>query len=983
MKHCFTFLTALLLSLTLVFAQQTITGSVRDEGGQPIPGVTVTEKGTPNVVSTNSSGVFTIRVAGPNSTLVFSSLGLAEVEAPVAGRQTVDVTLSASQSRLDEVIITGYSTQRRGNVTASVVTVDGESLKQTVASPSVGNLLQGKVAGVDVVAGTGRPGDNPNIRIRGRSSITSETAALWVIDGVIAHGTPNINPQDIETISVLKDGAATTQYGSRGVNGVIVVTTKRAKETGAGTISANLRTGSSYFNQGNFELMNSQQLYDMFSQFSNQSAVPANITPDILQTDYDWVDNGTQGGALNDLSLSYVGRTDKASIYTGGNYYKEEGSVKGYSYERLSGRLNVDYDITEKITFKPKINATYTSTDSRQHSLYQMYLNMPWDNPYATDGSVRNPQAGGITWYGRDNSNYLYDLQYNYGNSQILDIQSNLDFEYRISDAFTFVSSNNAAFYTSNGLSYTDPQSNSGLADNGRINNSNARRIVRFTNQMLRYNKRIEKHQINAFAAYEYNDYVYQGFNATGKGIVPGSQILDVASEPQNIEGTKNDYAFQSIMAQAEYSFDDRYNFQGSIRRDGSSRFGQERKYGNFFALSGAWNIHNESFFEVTALDYLRLKASYGLVGNVPTAYYASYSLFNLNAQYNGIPGGQMGQLGNDFVTWESSRDANIGLEFGLLNRVNFTLDIYNKNTDGLLHFVQLPSTAGWSGYYSNIGAVRNRGIEASVGANIFGPSSEFQWRADFNIAFNRNQIQELYNNQDLPANDIKRYSEGRDIDSYFMRKWAGVNPADGTPQWERIDPTTGEVTLVSNFNQATLQYLDKTATPNFVGGLTSSMEYKSIYLNANFAFNQGAYAYNRGRQLFDADGAYPYYNQIVLRDGWSRWTPENTNATHPQLVYNSQSASNGVSSRYLEDASFIRLRNITLGYRLPQSFVQRLNLQAVDLYVSGDNLWTSTNFSGVDPEAALYPSMVIGQGDATSQYPAPKRYLFGINVSF
>lgn len=963
------------LSFKLASQQEVVRGKVTSIGNEPLAGVSVVEKNTQNGTTTNEDGEFSISVSGSSSILVFSYIGAESQEVTVGTQTYITVTLDLSDGILDEIVVTGYSSQRRGNITASVVTVDANELKKTVASPSVGNMLQGKVAGADIIAGTGRPGENPTIRIRGRSTISSETGILWVVDGVIAHGTPNINPNDVESISVLKDGAATTQYGSRGVNGVIVVTTKRAKEVGPGTITANLRTGTSSYNQGNFRLMNGQQLYDLFQEFSNQSALPTNISPELQQADYDWLDNGTQAGRLNDFSLTYTGKTDRASIYAGGNYYKEEGSVKGYEYERLSARLNIDYDVTNKVTFKPKINVTYTSDESREHSLYQMYLNLPWDNPYNTDGSIKNPQAGGITWYGRDNSNYLYDLQYNYGESDIFDVQSNLDFEYRISDRFTFVSTNNAAYYHSAGLSYVDPQSNSGLGDAGRVSNSTAKRIVRFTNQMLRYNTSIDKHRVSAFTAYEYNDYVYQGFGATGKGIVPGSTILDATSEPQGINGTKNDYAYQSVMAQGEYNYDDRYSFQASFRRDGSSRFGRDTQYGNFWAVSGAWNVHNERFFDVDAFNYLRLKASHGLVGNVPTALYASYSLYTLDAQYAGVPAGQMGQLGNNLVTWESTKASNIALEFGLYNRLNVTFEAYDKNTNDLLHRVVLPGTAGWAGYWANIGAVRNQGVELSIGADILPSASPFQWNLNFNIARNVNEVKELYNNQDIP-NDNQRISEGRDINSWYIRKWVGVDPENGNPQWERIDPTTGEVSIVNVFNQASLQFIDETSTPDFYGGFTSSMEYKNVYLNANFAFSKGAYAYHSARQLFDADGAYPYYNQIVLRDGWSRWTPTNTDATHPLPVYNSQNASNGISSRYIEDASFIRLRNVTLGYRLPSTVSDKLGVKGIDVFLSGDNLWISTKFSGIDPEAALF-------GDATSQYPAPKRVLFGLNFSF
>ncbi|MFD2598038.1 SusC/RagA family TonB-linked outer membrane protein [Sphingobacterium corticis] len=985
MKKFLLFTWLFLLIGQFAYAQVDVFGQIMDAKGVLLPGVSVSEKSDPNnAVSTDASGVFRIRLSNEQSILAIYSLGFERQEIVVGAARKLTITLYAGEAHLDEVIVTGYTTQKRSEITASITTISSEELLNAPASHSAANLLQGKAAGVDVMTQTGRPGSIPTVRIRGRSSISSQTEALWVVDGVIASSIPDINPNDIESMSILKDGAATSQYGSRGVNGVVVVTTKRAKQLDTGQLTANLSMGSSHFNPDNFRVMTGEELKTMFTQFTNQEAIPP--TPEsVLNGDFDWFKNGTQAGRLNNFNTSYIGKSERASIFTSASYYKEEGSVKGFKYDRFSGRLNVDYALTDRLLFKPKINMTYTESDQREHSIYQMYLNLPWDSPYADDGSVLNPRRGNVTWLGRDYSNYLFDLQYNYSTSNTFNIQSNIDFEYKFNDQFTFASSNNLSYLNGEGLTYIDPKSDAGLAENGLLGNNAHRQTSRFSNQMLRYKNNFDKHAIQAFVAYEYTDYNSKSLSALGKGIVPGSQILDITSAPQSIGGTRNEYAFQSGMLQAEYSYDDRYSFQGSIRRDGSSRFGTNKRYGTFFAISGAWNIQNEAFFDVNAINFLRLRSSYGQVGNVPNSFYASHSLFSLHAQYASAPGGGMSQLGNSAVSWETSKNTNIGLEIGFLKRFDSTIELYNNNTDGLLQFVSLPSTAGWSGYWENVGAVRNRGLEASLGASLLPSTYAFQWRLDFNIAFNRNKISALYKDQDIPAGNMRR-SVGRDIDSYFMRKWVGVNPENGDPLWEKVDPATGEIEVTNNYNQATLQFVNKTATPKYQGGLSSAMSYKNFYLNAMFAFTKGAWAYNSGRQLFDADGAYPYYNQMALINGWSRWTPENTDATHPRLIYNSQNASNGVSSRYLEDASLLRLRTLSLGYRLPQSLAKKLSLSGLDLYISGDNLWSVTKFSGLDPEGVLAVSASRnpdGDGDATAQYPTPKRILFGVNISF
>ncbi|MGO1520858.1 MAG: SusC/RagA family TonB-linked outer membrane protein [Sphingobacterium sp.] len=972
-------------STEILRTQQEVSGTVTSEEG-PLAGVTVSVKQDPaRATTTDQSGAFTVS-ATEGEILVFSTIGYQGAEITVADSE-VHVQLTSSQELIDEVVVTGYSTQKKGEISASIATIDQKQLKDT-KSPNVSNLLQGKVAGVDVSSGSGQPGQGANIRIRGRNSISSGTAPLWVVDGVIAHGVPNINPNDIQTISVLKDAAATTQYGSRGTNGVIVVTTKSATHAGDGVFSVNLSTGTSRFNKGKVKLMNSQELWDLYQSFDNQNAIPNNISEEVLNNDYNWLDNGTQAGWLQDLSASYMGRTEKTSVFTSVNYYNEEGSIKGYDYNRLSARLNVDHKLSDRITFKPKINATYTSTDSRQHSLYDMMLYMPWDSPYMDDGSLKNPQMEGTSslynLYGRDGRNYLYDLQHNYGEGRTFDIQSNLDFSYKISDHFTFESMNNLAYYNATSMNYEDPLSNSGRSNKGTINQHADKRIVRFFNQMLKYNETFGKHTVSALAGYEYSDYTYQSVGLTGKGIAPGSVIVGNAAEVLSKSGTKNDYAFQSGIIQANYGYDDRYNAQVSYRLDGSSRFGLDSQYGSFYAVSGAWNLHNEAFFNTPSINTLRVRGSFGTVGNVPNNYYASYSTYGLNAQYNGEPAAILGQFQNSQVSWERAKDANLGVELGLLNRFNLTVDLYNKNVDGLLYFVQFPSTAGWSGYWENIGAIRNRGVEVALSGDVV-QTNDFVWNLGVNFSHNQNRILELKDGMDIPKNDLRRFSQGRDIDSWYMRKWMGVNPENGDPLWEMIDPETGETSTTSDYNAASLQFVGA-GTPKLQGGVSSFMSYKGFTLNATAAFITGATTYNAARQYFDADGAYPSYNQMALRDDWSRWTPDNPNATHPVASYNNNSGSNKVSSRYLETASFFRLRNVTLGYNVSDPLASRLKLKGLGLFLSADNLWTATKFTGFDPESAIVgndDSPDKTSGDATAQYPAPKRIVFGLNVTF
>lgn len=949
------------------------TGILKDSDGLPESDVEVKLKGTDKVVYTDLDGNFEIDakvgdiliIKGKEITVSSSLLGDLSSYFTNPDNDTVD---------LETAVVTGYSTQRKEEITASVGTVSAKDLVDS-KSPNITNLLQGKVAGVNIISGSGRPGSTATMRVRGRTSISADTGALWVVDGVIFHGTPTINPSDVETVSILKDAAATSQYGSRGANGVVIVTTKRGRGKGL-TVNVDYSSSWNKFNNGNFEVMNGKQLYDNFQIMQGAPTLPTELE----NTNFDWLKNGTKIGIVQDANVSISSNSDKTNLYATINYFNEEGTVKGYDYERLTTRLNIDHKLTEKFIFKPKLNASYITTENREHSLYGMYMNMPWDNPFLSNGRPVNPREdeanGNISrWYGRDYSNYYYDLQTNYGTSEIFDIQANLDFQWKISNAFTFESTNNVQYYNNTSMSYTDPKSISGSSYDGQVYQFSDKRIVRLFNQMIRFNKKVDLHSFNAYVAYEYSDYDYKSLNGTKQGITPGSEILDNGANPFAVGGTRNDYAFQAGLAQFNYGFDGRFYAQASYRLDGSSRFGKNNRYAHFYAFSGGWNINNEAFLKDSeSITNLKLRASYGVVGNAGTNYYMQYGLYNLNGQYNGQPALVQGQYANPDVTWETTKDANIGLEIGLYDRFNFTVDVYNKNTDKLLHFVRFPDTSGWTGYMDNIGKVNNKGIEFSVNASIFRPTSEFQWNVGFNIATNKNEVKELYNNQAI--NDgLQRREVGRDINSWYMRKWVGVDAETGNPLWERIDPTTGEVTNVTNWNNATLQFVGKTS-PDYFGGFNTNFSYKGFVLSADFVYSKGGLAYNAGRELFDSDGAYPYYNQMQLQEGWSRWTPENTNATHPKLIFNNTSLSNKQSSRYLEDASFLRMRNVRLGYNFKENIVSKLGVKSLGIYISGDNLWTSTDYSGADIEAVI-------SGDTTSNYPNPKRFTLGVNLTF
>lgn len=863
---------------------------------------------------------------------------------------------------------------KKSDVTASVATVESKDLNR-VAAPNVSTLLQGKASGVQIVQSTGRPGANSDVRIRGVASTGGNTSPLWVVDGVIMHGTPNINPHEIESVSVLKDASATALYGSRGANGVIQVTT-RSGQRGVTSVSISTRTGFSDFSMGNFKLMNSQQLYDYYQMFGNPDRIPSGITADVTANDFNWLKNGTQTGITQDHNITLTGGGEKSRTFFTLGYYNETGSVKGYEYDRVSFRLNHDYNVSEKFILKPKISANYNKYSDRQHSLYDMYLNMPWDNPYNSDGSLINPQASGFSgkWYGRDNRNYLYNLQYNYGKSNEFNLMGNFDFEFSILPKLKFISTNSTTLYYSDGLTYVDPKSTAGVATRGQLSKSNAKRYTNLTNQTLKYSDVFGAHSLNAQLAYEFNNYKYQDDSATGEGIVAGSQILGNTSKPRTIGGTANDYALQSLFLTADYAYGGKYVVEGSVRRDGASNFGLNTKYGMFYSGSVAWNVHEEAFFKNDIVNVLKLRASYGSLGNRPSSLYPQYELYGLGYTYNAAPAIVPSQLGNEDLEWEKSYQTNFGLDVRVFDRLSLTLEYYIKNTSDLLYFVTLPATVGYTGYWENIGGIRNKGFEANFSWDAFRKENGFNLTVGGNIGVNRNEITEVYNDNSV-IRSTKITKVGEDFNSWYMRKWAGVDPATGNPLWEVVNPTTGEISTTTNYNQATLQIVG-TSSPDFFGGFFLNGSYKQFNFGADFTFSKGGLVYNASRELFDSEGAYPTYNQMQLADGWSRWQQAGDVATHPRALYGGNNNSNKTSSRYLEDGSYLRLRNVRVGYTLPEDVTQKLRMKMFEIYASFDNLWTTTKYSGTDPEGGI-------DGVISSQYPISKKMSIGLNLTF
>lgn len=951
--------------------------------GEPIISANVLVKGTLNGISTDLDGNFELEVP-EGAMLEVSYIGYLKSEVKAQTGKMI-IKIKEDTQALEEVVVVGYGVQKKESLTGAMQVVKQDKLLD-ITTPSAENLLSGKAPGVYVNSGSGQPGATGKIVIRGKATVNGGTDPLWVIDGVlVGDGSGNLNPMDIESISVLKDAASTAIYGSMGANGVIVVTTKKGK-SGKATISLSAKTGITQLNKGGFSVMNGSELYDYYKSFSNQESIQfPQYTEDLRNKNFDWWDCATHLGIAQDYNLSISGGTDKMKSYLSLGIYDESGAVKGYDLTRYNFRYNVDYQVNDWLKIKPSVWGARRDVDDKQHAVGSMYSCLPWDSPYDEDGNLYQ-ESQPVEWVSPKMGNYLYDLQWNYGKTTSYEFMGNFDFDIKITDWLTFSSVNNYKYGNSAQKTYTDPRSSGGKADNGLLKDYKSEYNRLYTNHLLRFNKLFGKHSVNAILAYEFNSYSGTVTSQTASGFPAGFSVADVATTPKAVAGSQNEWAVQSYFLNANYSYDNKYLAQFSLRRDGASNFGENARYGTFFSVSGGWNINREAFFHADWVNLLKLRASYGSVGARPASLYPQYALYTISGGYNGVPGAMMSQIGNKDLTWEKTYTFGVGVDAVLFDRLTINLDYYQKKTTDLLYNVPVSAVTGWSVNYKNIGEVQNKGVEMTVSADVL-KTKDWNWNISANIAKNTNKIKKLYgddpeiiisNGQSavVGASD-KILKPGYDIDSWYTTEWAGVDPANGDPLWYMTDEDGNRVTTNSYSKASANRVICGSSTPDFYGGFSTNLTWRDFDLSAIFGYSVGGKLYNYMRMEFDSDGAYTDRNQMKLKDGWSRWEKEGDIATHPLPVYGNKSNSNSTSSRYLEDASYLRLRNLTIGYNIPvKKFISNLRV-----YASGENLFVISGFSGIDPEV---PPLNNGKGTgvATSVYPQTRKFMFGLNIT-
>lgn len=981
--------------------QRTISGKITDPNNQPLEGVSVAVKGLNLGTTSNDVGEFTLTINNQPGqlTLVFSMIGYKTREVDITS-SFVNVILEEEATTLEDVVVVGYTSVKRSSLTSSVVTLQSEALTENVTH-DLGSMLQGKAAGLMVTNSSGAPGSSAQMRIRGVGTITAGQSPLIVVDG-IPGGT--YDPNDVENVTILKDVGSTAIYGADGANGVIVITTKHGRRNQAPEINfrTNIATTNALF--GRFKPMDGAELYDLWATWGIPN-FESNYPQSLRQQNYDWLNNTFKQGHAQQYYASVSGGTENISYMASVNHFNQKGTMPGTSYRRSNIRMNFDVRLAPTFDMSIRMNMRENKTDNLwSYTFSEMaYRGIPWDNPFNADGSpvdISGTPVADKTWYYANRQNPWHGMQYNYDRAGGTDMNLDIVFNWQILPWLT--ATNTTRLGRSQGWSkvYYDARDASqtwnGITQGSRVQDNATYPLGSYGNTtLLKTDHRLGAHHLAGLLGYVFDE--SQGsysFGATGEQQPTGIDVVSAgaASSMRATGGYATPSAGWSAFAQMNYSFAEKYLATVSFRADANTRFAPGRRVGYFPAASAGWLISNEDFLAGNdVLTFLKLRGSYGLTGNSSIGDFVYLDAFSFSGvTYLGAPGAQPTRLANNNLGWESAIMASAGIDFRFFTWLDGSIDVYkNRNKDLLFAAPVAPST-GFYSYTRNIGEVSNKGIEFALNT-INVNKHNWKWTTSFNIGFNKNTVEKLPSDEPgKPGTPImvgsadaarQRMEEGKELYGWYMQEWRGVDPDNGDPLWTAED---GGVT--NDYVNAKVDWLGSSPNPKFSGGLQNTVSFKGFSLGANIFFLYGNTIYNGARSSMDNDGRQAQYNQISLDNdlGWSRWQAPGDVATHPLPVYGGNKNSSAASSRFLEDGSFLRLRNVNIGYDFSRTLLRDLGVKNARVFLSGDNLLTLSKFSGADPETNLSSSGINSvAGSVDWIYPVNRTFSFGIELKF
>ena len=1005
---------ALIFMAQLGFAQTiTVTGQVIDASdGQPLIGAGVLVSNGGGTI-TDYDGKYVIQ-APSGATLTFSSLGYLPETQAIDGRTVINVSLSPDSEALEEVVVLGFTSQKKAELTSAVVSMDAEKLTD-VTTADVGNMLQGKVAGVMVMNSTGQPGASADIRIRGTGSITAGAGPLYVVDGV-AGG--SFNPNDIETLTVLKDASATALYGAAAAGGVIVVTTKSAKQDKV-QVNFKASAGVKKALTGRFKPMDSYEMYDFCKILYKGGIKTMAPAEDNLDTqNFNWINAVFNTGFVRNYYASASGKAGKVNYYVSMDHYNEQGTMINTGYKRTAARMNLSAPITDRLMMNVRFNYSKDYTDSEKWRTREAaYTMMPFDVPYVMDedgnytkepllvnSNVRSDNKK--KWYSKNTYNILHNEQYDYATSHGEGLTGDIQLVWNVNDWLTLTSTNR--YDSSNYYSeeYYDPRAMEVENNKGGLVNGDGEWNGWGTTNLAKFHKVLGGGDFNAVLGWEYSKGYSRNLSASGERFPAGQRSLsNCATDSKQAEGSDYHTRAWALLSQAQYSYLGKYIATASLRYDESYKFGPLNRGGFFPGISGAWVVSNEDFMKNNkGFSFLKLRAGFGKTGNDNIRAFQYQDTFALTAQYNNKVSAFLERQANFNLGWEEAYMTSFGIDATTRKGINTTVDFYNTLNTRLLLDKPLPPSSGFFSVMDNVGKVRNMGVELAVDGTVF-KTGDLSVDMGFNVGVNQNRVIELPDHADMPltrSEVTQLVSEGQQIYSWYMPKWMGVNVEDGKPQWEHIvtqeeldfgfyeGHVAGDRVLTSTYGDATPQIVGS-ASPWLTGGFNFGVKWKNFSLTSNSSFVVGNKIFNRTRwAIMDTDGAQQQYNQQSLNNGlgWVRWKdgdPDGTNykATHPEAKKGGNSQAHELSSRYLEDGSFFRLRNVTLSYDIPQKTLDKAKMSAARVYLSADNLFTYTRFSGMDPEVNLEVGSYSLPGMYSDIYPVPMSIVLGVDIKF
>ena len=1018
--------------VTGLFQTTTITGKIVDEQNMGLPGVTVQLKGSSTVTTTSSNGNYSISVPDKGAVLVFSYIGLISQEKAVGTGSVINVKMTASAETLEETVIVAYGTQRKKDLTGSVSTISGESLTDLPSTINLEQALQGRAAGVQVIQETGQPGGATKVRIRGASSLLGSNQPLYIVDGVpvVAEGNipdnsnvvnttlireglssplNNISPNDIESMTVLKDASATSIYGSRAANGVVIITTKKGSATKGPVYSFN--TSVSYQEAQTVDVLNADQFRELWTEAANNSTSTATIPQQMRNGTYfkdantNWEKEVSMQNPLSRIAnFSASGGNEKMRYYTSIGTTNHDGTFANSGFERNNLLLNLDFQASAALKFGTSINLSTSTQDSPDGTLfsriYTFRPDLPVYNPDGTftfsDGmSSENPVA--LSKAGNTNkTNLLIGSVFGELNfAKYFILKSTLSINYNTGYLKTFYPSQTArgGWLRASGEGTGFGQQNSSQATSHLWEN------------ILTYNQRIGNHNIEGIAGAAWQGNQNEYMSASGMGFPQNDILNNLSSATSNflISSSRNQSGLVSFFGRVNYGYADKYLLSLSARTDGSSKFAVENKWAFFPTVSAAWRLSEEKFLKnVAFLDELKLRGSIGLTGQQNFGVYQWRSLFSAD-QYGGMPAVVQDQLGNSRLRWELTTQTDIGLDFSLFKgRLNGTVDYYVKNTKDLLFNAQLPGSAGFSTAISNLGRSQNKGFEFALDGDIIA-SKDFTWNLGINLASNRNKLVSLNSDFLNPANGnitppsgggILRVGEpfglmfgrvaGGIIQNQAELDALNAKAPDGIYQLAGTAP--GDLWYLDLNGDGKANSLDQTvignALPDFSGGFTNSFKYKNFRLTALFTYSIGNdlnWTAQASAITFQSQASSENKMAIAL----NRWTPERP-TNQPRAVYGDPNANYFGSSFFVYDGSFLRLKNLNIAYAIPTKVLQKTRfIKNMEINASGTNLLTFTKYPGADPESSNASGNDINVGFDTSRFPIAKVFTIGLRAGF